>query len=196
MHRSSKVLFAFSLAILTMSLTGAATRPAFAGADKQQCTCNLKNPSSSGKVGSVTVNASACVRHHYGNWCDIYVAAMEHSRRRQQLYISMVSASSDIKKTSAQLDAVFMQMFDRYAASTARLDKEAAGRLDKDRGQLNRLIRQYTSLMARCIRFFADHKPTKFHEGAMSCSIGDISGWMSISFNLDGHTYSFLMAPS
>ena len=164
-----------------------------AEADQEQCTCNI-SISGAGKTGSKTVNAAACVRHQFQNWCEIFVAALENTREQHNLVVAVIAMGAQ-GVTPAPL---FMALFDNYAKSATGATPEMMNRLQGDRKLLEARVndRENVQLFTNCARDFATkEKNVNYRTDTFSCSVGEVSKWLAVSFKVEDGVYTYLFAP-
>jgi hypothetical protein len=185
-----------ALGLSTLGLWLCVAIPSAVAADadptKEQCTCSLSKTS---KVGSWTVNAAACIRHDFPSWCDVYVRALESTPQHQQLLTALLDAEKNADVDPSKLIAAIDGWFDRYVKAVSEKPRDIKFPFEDDRKAIDVALRENSKTVAECIRMFRDRKPVQFNEKTLSCSVGEISKWLSITIERDGRRYTFLLAP-
>ena len=181
--------------LILLTLLGSFVRSAKADADQEQCSCNLQVRGLN-KVGSKTVNAAACVRHQFQSWCDIYVSALENTAQHRNLVVAMLNAGT--AGTPAAGTALFSNLFDSYANAVAATSPGLAGRLRSDGEKLKSLTNDANNarLITKCIDDFRMKEAVSDRETQVSCSVGEVSKWLSVTFEIEDSSYTFLLAPT
>lgn len=169
--------------------------PARADADQEQCSCNLQI-SGINKAGSRTANAAACVRHQFQNWCEIYVAALENTRQQHDLVVAVINAGSG--GNAAALTPLLMGLFNDYAKSIVSTQPGASARLQHDGAQLESLMKNQdnAALISKCVLAFRSRETVNYQIGDISCSVGEVSKWLSVTFRIEDDRYTYLLAPA
>ena len=183
------------ICLIFLTILGPFVRSAKADADQEQCSCNIQ-VSGLDKVGSKTVNAAACVRHQFRSWCDIYVSALENTQQHRNLVVAMLNAGT--AGSPAAGTALFFNLFDSYANAMASTNPGLAGRLRADGEKLKSLANDASNagLIAKCIDDFRVKEPVSYPQGQVSCSVGEVSKWLSVTFRIEDSSYTFLLAPN
>jgi hypothetical protein len=159
-------------------------------ATKEQCTCNI-----AAKVGSSTENAAACVRQHFENWCKIYVAALEGGTSHQRLVASVYNAGIAASQNTAQMTDLLAGLYEGLVNSTRPTDQASAQMMGADKGLVFDAIKRHGPLVGGCVQAFRDKRPITVQDGNITCSVGELSKWLSLTVVVEGRRYSFLLAP-
>jgi hypothetical protein len=93
---------------------------------------------------------------------------------------------------------LFSNLFDSYANAVAATNPGLADRLRADGEKLKSLANDAKNarLIAKCIDDFRMKEPISDREKDVSCSVGEVSKWLSVTFDIEDGSYSFLLAPT
>ena len=187
----AKAIFTvFAIAVASWAMPSMA-----ADATREKCTCDTK-PGSIQDNGARINNAVACwSREDVGReWCTISVEAIEGDARHEKIISELLRLQSDPAGMTG-----FLQM-QAEQGSLESTSKPSTLEFDEAREALPALIKSFDKETTACVAGFLRYRESKeqfdpIKEGAFSCSIGEATGWLRMSFQIGDVRFVYMVAP-
>ncbi|TIO05689.1 hypothetical protein [Mesorhizobium sp.] len=167
-----------------------------AGPTHEKCTCDLTREDALNNGASVR-NATACWSTEDPDlqWCDITVQAIEGDNRHQTIINELVQLQNDPEGMTAFLQR---QAEESVLSSAVPANIEF---LNQARAELPALMKAFDKLTSACVQGFIRYQEKKefftgIDEGAFSCRVGNVTGWLRMSFQIGNVSFVFMVAPN
>lgn len=172
-----------------------------AQATRDKCTCAIDGDT----VGSVVLNAGACLQTRKSNWCDVQVSALQQSNRHSRI-VGTINSASEQFTGEGRVDAlgeVLKSLLDEYvdglerhqdtlrewmAANgvddSATMDRTSSEKelIEQARSTLDSVLPDISDAFGACLVAFAAREPLDGRPGfdQANCGVNETTGWLSI----------------
>ncbi|KKX29341.1 hypothetical protein [Rhizobium sp. LC145] len=162
----------------------------------EKCTCDLSRESALNNGASVR-NATACwsTEDPDRQWCDITVQAIEGDNRHQTIINELVQLQNDPESMTAFLQR---QAEESILSSAVPPNIEI---LNQARADLPALMKTFDMRTSACVQGFIRYQERKelftgVDEVGFSCQVGNVTGWLRMSFRVGNVSFVFMVAPN
>jgi hypothetical protein len=181
-------------AALAISVAGWAVPASADDPTPEQCTCDLKPPELDN--GAYVTNATACWESPKPDhqWCDITVEALRGGDRYQAIIDAFTKYQGAPKELTEFMQSKALQALDMMEGPS---NKEYVAKMSS---LVPDFFPKNDERIADCVsRFLESRKSGKAPEPIKAenflCEIGERSGWLQMTFVVNGSTLVFKLAP-